>query len=97
MRLASLLLLLVLSVGWFACRLEVTPQPPLPEASAESRWVRTVHGWERPIHWRPLPGPYEPPLHPLVVATVEWLLATIALLGLPEHAAATAARGRPDR
>jgi hypothetical protein len=46
--------------------------------ASESRWVRTVDGWERPDSWY-LEAVRPPKLHPLVVAAGQGL---VSLLGL---------------
>lgn len=49
-------------------------------------WVHTRDGWEPRIGWEPAPVPYEPSIHPAVVATGEVLLSLIALIAFPGRA-----------
>lgn len=54
---------------------EAIPHPPAPRLE----WVRTAHGWERPIDWI---TPMRPSatMHPWVVASLLGLASTFALV-----------------
>jgi hypothetical protein len=67
-----------------------TPLEWVPECSGEiSTWRRTADGWEQSHTWFRQVELYDPPLHPLVVATLQALAALFVLTAF--------ARTSPDR
>ena len=78
MRLVVCLVLLLFGMGWLAAAW--SPVPPslagADEPQIEYVWRRTAQGWER-VNWndRRCVVPFEPSLHPGVVAVFEVLAA----------------------
>jgi hypothetical protein len=72
------ILLVLVVLGWVASEL---PSQPPATATPATVWRRTRDGWEhqdrvltRPTH--------HPPLHPVVIATLEILLTATAMLAV---------------
>ena len=77
---------IVLSVLLTICP---TPLEWVTECSGEiSSWRRTADGWEQSHTWFRQVELYDPPLHPLVVATLQALAALFVLTAF--------ASARPD-
>jgi hypothetical protein len=69
-----------LGVLWLACQVEGSDRR-LTKVVESDRWVRTVDGWEKTSQWKWL-ARYEPALHPLVVASMQLLLTSIAFVAV---------------
>ena len=76
MRRVAFLWMLLLLVGWLACRVEIAP------GGDQAGWVRTPDGWEKTTYWAISPT-YAPPLHPSVVALGQALASMVALVAFP--------------
>jgi len=83
MRLIIMILLATTLAGWIASRIELSHDVP-PIAAPRIDWVRTVDGWERRSKLFPnehqYEQQYEPPIHPLVVASLQLILSLAALI-----------------
>jgi len=80
-RVAWLLLILV-SSAWIACELDV--QAPAVEGSPpETSWRRTARGWEKSQSWAPPIKPYEPAIHPAIVAAAQLFVGLFFLAAVP--------------
>ena len=78
MRLIVGIILLLFGVGIWLCQLEGSSRPQA-HAPITLNWVRTANGWEHPDSWFAAPVA-TPKLHPLVVAAVECLASSLALV-----------------
>jgi hypothetical protein len=77
LRSAVWVLLAIWCVCWTMCQWDLTP--PEGATPPPCTWRRTVHGWERNTEWKLPPKPYEPTLHPLIVGSLQGLIAILAL------------------
>jgi hypothetical protein len=78
MRLIVGIILLLFGVGAWLCQLECSPRAQA-RTPISLNWVRTANGWEHPDSWF-APPIATPQLHPLVVAAVECLASSLALV-----------------
>jgi hypothetical protein len=77
-RLILAVVLLLLGIGCWCCRIDGHGARPLSRATSDTPWVRTVDGWERPGSWH-IPTAPPPVLHPLVLGAGQLLLSLFAL------------------
>jgi len=78
MRWILIVALLVFGAAATACLLPASQQTPAGRLKPE--WVRTRDGWESWTGWGTPSAPYQPALHPTVVATGEIFISLIALV-----------------
>lgn len=85
MRTCGWLLLILIAIGWIACRL---PEAPAPPVRVIGGWRRTAEGWERRSIWGREPRRARPPVHPVVPTMLGACVSLMALVAF-----APAARG----
>ena len=83
-RVAWLLLILV-SSAWIACEVDVGAPAIEPPSAPETTWRRTARGWEKSQSWAPPIKPYDPAIHPAIVAAAQ-LLVGLFFLAAPSVA-----------
>jgi len=88
MRWILIVTLLLFGAATTACLLPVSGQTTIDRPRAE--WVRTRHGWESRTGWGTPSVPYQPAIHPTVVAVGEMFVSLIALV-------ADSTNSRPNR
>ena len=76
------LLLILISSAWFACEVDVQA-PAIESLPRETTWRRTARGWEKNPGWAPPVKPYEPAIHPAIVATAQLFVGLFFLAALP--------------
>lgn len=85
MRWVGWLLLVLIAVTWVASEI---PAWTSQSGAHPSSWRRTCNGWEQAASWMPQRERYQPTLHPIIVALLQMLLASAALVAFsrPETA-----------
>ena len=72
---------------WVACEWQGSQEKPamnvhVETEPAETHWVRTTDGWEKTSDWVTHAQPWQPTLHPGIVASLQVLITLLAFISV---------------